>query len=48
VCGAVAMGQAVHQALLAVAAEGGGLNAEAAREFVEGLRSAGRYHRDLY
>jgi sulfite reductase (NADPH) flavoprotein alpha-component len=48
VCGAIAMGQAVHQALLDVAAQGGGLNAEAAREFVDGLRGAGRYHRDLY
>lgn len=48
VCGAIAMGQAVHAALLEVAARSGGLDPEAAEEFIEGLRSAGRYHRDLY
>jgi sulfite reductase (NADPH) flavoprotein alpha-component len=48
VCGSTAMGQAVHQALLEVAAAGGGLNEEAASTFVDGLRGAGRYHRDLY
>jgi sulfite reductase (NADPH) flavoprotein alpha-component len=48
VCGSTAMGQAVHQALLEVAAGGGGLDEEAASTFVDGLRGAGRYHRDLY
>jgi sulfite reductase alpha subunit-like flavoprotein len=48
VCGATAMGQAVHDALLDVAARGGGLGEEAARAFIDGLRSTGRYQRDLY
>ncbi len=48
VCGATAMGQAVHQALRDVAAQGGGLDADAAAEFIQGLHSTGRYHRDLY
>lgn len=48
VCGATAMGQAVHAALLEVAVRGGGLSREAAPDFIESLGREGRYHRDLY
>jgi sulfite reductase (NADPH) flavoprotein alpha-component len=48
VCGTIAMGQQVHRALLEVATSAGGLEPEAAWEYIEGLRQDGRYHRDLY
>ncbi len=48
VCGATAMGQAVHEALLGIAAQVGGFDPGTAGEFLEGLRGEGRYHRDLY
>ncbi len=48
VCGATAMGQAVHAALLEVVARIGGLDAEGAGDFIDGLINQGRYHRDLY
>jgi sulfite reductase (NADPH) flavoprotein alpha-component len=48
VCGATAMGRGVHDALLDVAARGGGLGEDGARDFVDGLLTSGRYHRDLY
>jgi sulfite reductase (NADPH) flavoprotein alpha-component len=49
VCGdAKAMASDVHQALIDVARDGGGLSAEAATEYVDTLRREHRYHRDVY
>lgn len=48
VCGASAMGQAVHETLLEVVASEAGRGAEAASEYVDNLRQTARYHRDLY
>ncbi|HYG07987.1 MAG TPA: assimilatory sulfite reductase (NADPH) flavoprotein subunit [Stenotrophomonas sp.] len=48
VCGAVAMGKDVHAALLEIVATHGGLDAEAAAEYLGGLLKEGRYARDVY
>ena len=48
VCGGINMEKAVHQAVLTIARERGGLNKNAAIEFIEDLRSQGRYQRDVY
>jgi sulfite reductase (NADPH) flavoprotein alpha-component len=49
VCGdAGRMAADVHEALLAVVAKEGGKDREAAVEYVEGLRAARRYQRDVY
>lgn len=48
VCGAIAMGKDVHAALLEIVAEHGGLDAEAAGQFLIELQKEGRYSRDVY
>ena len=49
VCGdAARMAKDVENALLDVIAAAGGLDAEAAEEYLDGLRTAGRYQRDVY
>jgi sulfite reductase (NADPH) flavoprotein alpha-component len=48
VCGAIAMGKDVHQALLAVVQSQGGLSDEAAAEYLSALQHDGRYARDVY
>ncbi len=48
ICGGVEMAQGVHQSLLAVAQDQGGLKEEAAVEYIESLRQQGRYQRDVY
>ena len=48
VCGAIAMGKDVHAALQAIVAEHGGLDEEAAREYLVNLQTEGRYGRDVY
>jgi sulfite reductase (NADPH) flavoprotein alpha-component len=48
VCGAIAMGKDVHAALLDIVAQHGGLDAEAAAEYLSRLQSEGRYSRDVY
>ncbi|MES9971350.1 MAG: assimilatory sulfite reductase (NADPH) flavoprotein subunit [Candidatus Thiodiazotropha sp.] len=48
VCGGVEMAQGVHQTLLAITQDQGGLQEEAAMEYIESLREQGRYQRDVY
>jgi len=48
VCGGSAMERGVREALVLIAQSEGGLETEAAAEYVETLRSAGRYLRDVY
>jgi sulfite reductase (NADPH) flavoprotein alpha-component len=48
VCGAIAMGKDVHQALLAIVQSQGGLSDEAAAEYLSTLQQSGRYARDVY
>jgi sulfite reductase (NADPH) flavoprotein alpha-component len=48
VCGGVEMAQGVHQSLLAIAQDQGGLQEAAAVEYIESLRDQGRYQRDVY
>jgi sulfite reductase (NADPH) flavoprotein alpha-component len=48
VCGATAMGQAVHRALLDILGTEAGLGADAAETYIDNLRREARYHRDLY
>lgn len=48
VCGATEMGEAVHQALIDVAGREGGLQEDAATDYIDTLRREARYHRDLY
>jgi sulfite reductase (NADPH) flavoprotein alpha-component len=48
VCGGVEMAQGVDQSLLAIAQVQGGLQEEAAVEYIESLREQGRYQRDIY
>ena len=49
VCGdARRMAKDVDAALHGIAETTGGLTPEAARVYVEGLKKAGRYHRDVY
>ncbi|WP_334177421.1 assimilatory sulfite reductase (NADPH) flavoprotein subunit [Pseudoxanthomonas sp.] len=48
VCGAIAMGKDVHAALQAIVVEHGGLDEEAARDYLVHLQTEGRYGRDVY
>lgn len=49
VCGSgQSMAKDVHRALAAVIAEHGGVSAEAAEERLAEMKSAGRYHKDVY
>ncbi|PMG28139.1 sulfite reductase [NADPH] flavoprotein, alpha-component [Shewanella sp. 10N.286.52.C2] len=49
ICGdAERMAKDVHQALLDVAVKYGGLDAQGAEDYLEGLRSAKRYQKDVY
>lgn len=48
VCGAIAMGKDVHDALLDVVAAHNGGDADAAVEYLDELRRQGRYARDVY
>ncbi len=48
VCGAIAMGKDVHAALHAIVVEHGGLDEDAAREYLVNLQTEGRYGRDVY
>lgn len=48
VCGSIAMGQAVHQALRDVLQARLGLDAEAAEQRLRDLQKAGRYSKDVY
>lgn len=48
VCGAIAMGKDVHQALLDIVQAQGGVSPEAAAEYLAGLQQSGRYAKDVY
>jgi sulfite reductase (NADPH) flavoprotein alpha-component len=48
VCGKVAMAQAVHQTIQTIVAVQGGLDEEAASQYITSLRQQGRYQRDVY
>ena len=48
VCGAVAMGRDVHQALREVVIQHGGRSAESADDYLRELQQSGRYHKDVY
>jgi len=48
VCGASAMGEAVHRALIDMVGREGGLQEDAATDYIDNLRREARYHRDLY
>lgn len=48
VCGAISMGKDVHTALLEIVSQHGGLDAEAAAEYLTKLQAEGRYSRDVY
>lgn len=48
VCGAIAMGRSVHNALREVASTHGGLAAEDAEAWLNELQQTGRYARDVY
>jgi sulfite reductase (NADPH) flavoprotein alpha-component len=48
ICGAIAMGRGVHEALLEVARAHGALDAEAAADWLRELQQQGRYARDVY
>ena len=48
VCGAIAMGKDVHQALLEIVSEQGGKSKEDASEYLSELQQAGRYAKDVY
>ena len=49
VCGeAESMAPAVHAALAGAVAQAGGMSAEVAEEYLQALKSAGRYQRDVY
>lgn len=48
VCGGIAMGKDVHQALLDIVQTQGGLSPETAAEYLGGLQRDGRYARDVY
>lgn len=49
VCGdAARMAKDVERALLEALAEAGGMEADAAEDYLDGLRAAGRYQRDVY
>ena len=42
------MEKAVQQTILTIARDHGGLNQETAVEYIEALRTQGRYQRDVY
>ena len=48
VCGAISMGKDVHAALLDIVREHGGLDADAATDYLSTLQRDGRYARDVY
>ncbi len=48
VCGRRAMDEAVHKALVHIVQSHGALSEDKAKEYVENLRSEGRYQRDVY
>jgi sulfite reductase (NADPH) flavoprotein alpha-component len=48
VCGGVEMERGVYQSLLAVTQTHGGHDEASAAEYIESLRTQGRYHRDVY
>ena len=48
VCGAIAMGKDVHQALLEIVSEQGGKSKEDASEYLSELQQSGRYAKDVY
>jgi sulfite reductase (NADPH) flavoprotein alpha-component len=48
VCGALAMGQGVHAALLDLIARERGVDADAAADYIAALQAQGRYARDVY
>ncbi|CAN7466577.1 assimilatory sulfite reductase (NADPH) flavoprotein subunit [Pseudoxanthomonas sp. LjRoot143] len=48
VCGAIAMGKDVHAALQAIVVEHGGVDEDAARDYLTTLQTDGRYGRDVY
>ena len=48
VCGALEMEQAVCHTLQEILQAHGGLEAEAAADYIESLREQGRYQRDVY
>lgn len=48
ICGAIAMGKDVHQALLDIVSEQGGKSKEDAAEYLSELQQAGRYAKDVY
>lgn len=48
VCGAIAMGKSVHSALLDIVGTHGGLDQEAAGDYLSELQQQGRYARDVY
>ncbi len=48
ICGAIAMGKDVHQALLEIVSEQGGRSKEDASDYLSELQQAGRYAKDVY
>jgi len=48
ICGAVAMGKDVHQALLSIVSEHGAKSLEHAGEYLSQLQQSGRYAKDVY
>ncbi|WAC61806.1 assimilatory sulfite reductase (NADPH) flavoprotein subunit [Pseudoxanthomonas sp. SL93] len=48
VCGAIAMGKDVHAALQAIVVEHGGMDQDAAHDYLLNLQTEGRYSRDVY
>jgi len=48
VCGAVAMGKGVHDALLDAIAAHGGIDRDGAADYIDALQRQGRYARDVY
>ena len=48
ICGAIAMGKDVHQALLEIVSEQSGKSKEDASEYLSELQQAGRYAKDIY
>jgi len=48
ICGAIAMGKDVHQALLEIISEQSGKSKEDASEYLSELQQSGRYARDVY
>ena len=48
ICGAIAMGKDVHQALIEIVSAQGGKSKEDASEYLSELQQAGRYAKDVY